>query len=365
VGHFSDVTIKSVIEIMEEIEIASLRDSLLNSIGRFLFEEGFTNDGIIHYGILEAINLISDYHEEGNALFPEILVTNNLETVKTSILHNAIVIHEAVLSAAEFKNAIKLCAPLAKNSWIIFIEIKDNKIKYGLISAEITETSPSMYSQTVGELKVDLAPTTIAYIRNIGQKTVELAGLKKKLIVSLNLDITQESALDAIKKLCGNIIQDCDEKYKGPAKTFFEKTIDKALKTGHGNLIAIVKEDEAAIAELKSKISGVGGIYLSEPIDFQELIIEAEESKSNEDSVSLKSHASIFKSMLNHDGITIISTSGRILGYHIIIDSKLNGVQNELGGTRSKAFQAMQDCNLFQFCFFKSQDGQVKTWEKK
>jgi hypothetical protein len=39
---------------------------------------------------------------------------------------------------------------------VIFIEITENRIKYGLVSA-MTETSLSMYKQTVGELKVEYA----------------------------------------------------------------------------------------------------------------------------------------------------------------------------------------------------------------
>lgn len=351
---------------MFEIKKASLRDSIIDSIGNFLYEEGFAKDEITKLGILEIINLISDYREEGNALFPEILVTNSLDFFKT-IPNKEIIIQEAKLSVFEFKNAVKLCAPLATNSWIIFIEVRSNTIKYGITSAEMSETSPSIYYQTVGQLKLeDYQGMTIAYIRNIGQKTVELAGLKNRLIVSLTLDEPNALSQSEIQVLSECISSNCDEKLRTNIKAFFEKVIDDALKNGHGNLIGIVEDDQQTIETLKNKITGNGGVYLVNPIDFEALITESEVNKENGSSISLKIHSSVLKSMLNHDGIIVISNKGRIIGFHIIIDS--HGAKHEgnsVGGARANAFKSMENCGLFILCFYKSQDGNLKLWKKK
>lgn len=350
---------------MAEIKNASLRNSILDSIGNFLYEEGFAKDEITKYGILEIINLIADYHEEGNALFPEILLTNSLEFFKT-IPNKEIVINELELSIDEFKSAIKLCAPLATNSWIIFIEVHDGIIKYGITSAEMSETSPSIYNQTVGQMKVeDYKGVTIAYIRNIGQKTVELSGLKNRLIVSLTLDSPKEYSRNEIQILCEAISSECDEHLKINIKTFFEKIVDDALKNGHGNLIAVVNDSEESIAFLKETIHSNGGIYLAKPIDFEALITDAEHNKDNESSINLKTHATVLKAMLNHDGITILTNKGKVIGYHILIDSFLKEGDNVIGGARSKAFKSMENCGVFLMCFYKSQDGNLKIWKKK
>ena len=350
---------------MAKIKKASLRENILDSIGNFLYEEGFAKDDITKLGILEIINLISDYHEEGSALFPEILVTNSLDFFKT-IPNKELIIQTEKLSVTEFKKAVKLCAPLAINSWIIFIEIQGDIIKYGITSAEMSETSPSIYNQTVGLMKVDdYKDTTIAYIRNIGQKTVELSGLKNRLIVSLNLDEPKELSLNEIHLLSDCISSECNESLRVNIKTFFEKVIDDAIKNGHGNLIGIVKDNEESIKVLKDEIKGNGGIYLLNPIDFELLITESETNKDNESSINLKAHASLFKSMLNHDGITIVSSKGKIIGYHILIDSYLKKEDVITGGARSKALKSMENCGLFTFCFYKSQDGNVKIWQEK
>ncbi|MEO5644301.1 MAG: hypothetical protein ABIQ40_17490 [Bacteroidia bacterium] len=85
----------------------SLRESLLDSIGTFLWKEGFAKDEVTQHGILEIINQISDYHEEGVVLFPEIIVTNNFDFFKSIPNKEIIIQPEAPLTINEFKNAIK------------------------------------------------------------------------------------------------------------------------------------------------------------------------------------------------------------------------------------------------------------------
>src|SRR5688572_13601938 len=136
----------------QEAKNESLREHVLASIGDYLYKEGFKTNAITPLGILEAINLISDYHEEGIPLFPELIITNSLAFFKT-IPNKDLIIGEGKLTVDEFKKAIKLCAPLAVDNWIIFIEVSEESLKYGIVSAEMTETSLSIYHQTVGDLK--------------------------------------------------------------------------------------------------------------------------------------------------------------------------------------------------------------------
>jgi hypothetical protein len=344
----------------QENKKESLREHVLSSIGSFLYKEGFQANDTTPLGILESINLISDYHEEGVPLFPEIIITNSLDFFKT-IPNKDIVIAEGILSVDEFKKAIKLCAPLAIDNWIIFIEISGNTIKYGLVSAEMTETSLSIYNQTVGELKVEYDNTTIAYIRNIGQKTVELVGLKNRLVVSLTLDAPSETSFKEIQSISQSIAENCEKNYKQQIAIFFEKTITSALRIGHGNLIGIIEHSDRTIVEIADKEKN--GTYLPSHINFEQLIIEAETDKSNETSMNLKSFASILKAMLNHDGITIFTNKGRLIGYHLLISTHEKKGQNIIGGARSKAFASMENCNLFKSCFYKSQDGNMKIWK--
>ena len=45
--------------------------------------------------------------------------------------------------------------------------------------------------------------------------------------------------------------------------------------------------------------------------------------------------------MLNHDGIVLFSSDGRLVGYHFIVDNNINGETPTLGGSRHKAYQKL------------------------
>jgi hypothetical protein len=345
---------------MKETSKKSLRNHVLESIESFLYKEGFEKDDVISKCILEAINLISDYHEEGIALFPEMIITNNLNFFRT-IPNKEIVIGEEALSIDEFKKAVKLTAPLAIDSWIIFAEIFNGKIKYGLVTAEMTENSISIYDQTVGALKIELDNITIAYIRNIKKKTVELSGLKKKMIVSLTLEEDPDVDSNEIKEVSAGISRKCHIDYKNKIANFFEKNLVNILRNGHGNLIGIIDNGKESISALQQ--SEKTGTFLACPINFSRLIQDSEEQKSNESSTALKAYLSIMKAMINHDGITVFTNDGKLVGYHLILSNyELNADEINTGGARTKAFNSMKNSGLFLFCFYKSQDGSMKTW---
>jgi hypothetical protein len=333
----------------------------LNSVKEFLFDENFKTNTKLEEGILNIINLISDYKEEGETLFPEVIVTNDLEIFDT-ISNKEIVIKETELSVNEFNNVIKLCAPLALGSWVIFIEVKGERMKYGLVDAELIETSPSIYEQTVGSLRVQSDKMTIAYIRNIGSKTVEITGLKKCLNVSLELNENKQSANNEIFEISQEITKKCEEEFQIQTTTFIDKTINQAIKQGHGNLIGVIDNSADSIAKLKVKLKD--GVYLDKPIDIADYVSYTEREKTNESSVSLKAYASVMISMLNHDGITLISDNGKIIGYHMFIESIPNkDGEQPIGGARTRAFESMINSKLFKACFYKSQDGNSKIWK--
>lgn len=338
----------------------SLKENTLTGIGEFLYEEKFPRTPLLKEGLLELINLIADYYEEGQKLYPEIILVTDWDYFK-SISNREIIINNAELSVSEFSNILKLCAPLAVGNWNIVIEIKDNKLKYGLIDAEIIETSPSLYEQTVGSLGVIQEEFALAYIRNIGFKTVELIGQHHRLVVSLSLHDLNLEENDDIQNICNEISSNCESEISQTIQTFITKTINEAIRIGHGNLIAIVEDDETIISNIKENFNDC--IYLENPIDFQEFIKNCEIEKSNDTSVNLISHSKILISMLNHDGITIISNNAKIIGYHMFIP-RVGGEEDVNGGARTRAFQSMKNSDKFIACLYKSQDGKSKFWKR-
>lgn len=344
---------------MEEILIkkSSLRENLLNDIGDFLGKEGFHVDDLSKNGILLLINQISDYYEEGKRLYPEVIVTNDLDIFKT-FPHRIQAIQKAPLSISSFKKAIKLCAPLSVDGWVIYIEIAKDQLNFGVFSTEITESSLSLYRQT---LSADAFPedTTFAYIRSLGQKKVELRGLKGCIHIALSLDDEKDLSNNELEKLSQIIASDCEENRRDRIAMYFEKNIDEALKNGHGNLIGVVSDDPEAMKDVKSKLDD--GIYLDKKMDFEEMLRRTEEEKSIESSVNLKAYTSLMINMINHDGITLLTSKGKLLGYHLFIKDNRKD-PDQVGGARSRAFEAMKELGL-KACFYKSQDGNIKLYE--
>ncbi len=66
--------------------------------------------------------------------------------------------------------------------------------------------------------------------------------------------------------------------------------------------------------------------------------------------------------MLNHDGITILTNTGKVIGYHMFIP-KIEGGEDVNGGARTRAYQSMINSKIFSSCFYKSQDGKSKYWK--
>lgn len=337
----------------------SLKDDTLSSVGAFLYDENFPTLPQLKEGIVELINLIADYHEEGQRLFPEILLVTNWDYFK-SISNREIVINIAKLSKSEFSNILKLCAPLAVGNWNIVIEVNGEAIKYGLIDAEIIETSPSLYEQTVGRLGIVQEDYSLAYIRNIGSKTVELIGQKSRLLVSLDLTELNLEENNDVQNICEQVTSNCETLIMETVNTFINKTLNEAIRIGHGNLIAVIDDNGENIANLKQQFGDC--IYLEKPIDFQEFIKNCEIEKSNDTSVNLLSYGKILISMLNHDGITIMTNTAKVIGYHMFIP-KVDGEIDLNGGARARAFQSMINSKQFSACLYKSQDGKSKYWQ--
>ena len=114
-----------------------------------------------------------------------------------------------------------------------------------------------------------------------------------------------------------------------------------ALNHGHGNLIAVTDN----IEQLKAEKHLHGGIYLQEEIDLAKLLIDNNQEKTDRTATTLNAFTQLVISMLNFDGITLFSTTGTILGYHFIVDNKIDGGNQIVGGSRSRAFEALTHIN--------------------
>jgi hypothetical protein len=343
------------------MEQTSLRNNVLSLIGNFLYMEKFPKCAHLPEGILNLIDATSAYREEGEDLYPEIFITDNIETVlRTLPFSKRVKISEKPVSVKEFSQALKLCAPLSRNGWVIYINVSGECINYGLVSSEISELSPTFRKQAVGELSENGDEYAIAYLQNAGNKSVLLRGSETSALISLSLSDRSNGIEVELRSICKAIANDVDDNYKAICTSYFEKIIGDALVAGHGTLIAVVKDEPIAIRVALERHSD--GIYLPQPIDISDFVIQSEEQKTREASTSNRLHSSLVQSMLHHDGVTVFSSKGKVLGYHVFV--KPDGTEKEeiVGGARTRAFEVLKLSSVFESCFYKSHDGNEKFW---
>ncbi len=343
------------------MEERSLRSHVLDLIGSFLYKEKFPSYPYLIEGMLNLIDSTSSYREEGEELYPEIFITNKIKSVLETIpFCKNVQIDRKSASVKEFSNALKLCAPLSRNGWVIYINVEAGHISYGVVSSEISELSPTFRTQAVGELSQNGDEYCIAYLQNVGNKTVLLQGSEASALICLTLNSKGVAHGQSLNRLCASISQDISPKYKDVSQSYFEKLIGATLIVGHGSLIGVVKDSDENILALKQRHGD--GIYFSKPIDMHELLVASEEEKTREACTSNRLFSSLLGSMLNHDGMTVLTTSGKVLGYHIFVKPHGGEEADIVGGARTRAFEIMKSSSCFECCFYKSQDGNEKIW---
>ncbi|WP_122411571.1 hypothetical protein [Pseudomonas viridiflava] len=343
------------------MEERSLRSHVLDTIGSFLYEEEFPTFPYLKEGILNLIDATSSYREEGEELYPEIFITDNIDSVlETLPFCKNVQIDKRPASVKELGGALKLCAPLSRNGWVIYINVEQHYISYGVVSSELSELSPAFRTQAVGELSQNGEDYAIAYLQNVGNKTVLLKGSEASALICLTLSRRSGTYGHELSKLCSAITEDLNSTHRDAMQSYFNKIIGQALIVGHGNLIGVVKDSDVEIGQLKARHAD--GIYLDKPIDMHELLAASEEQKTRDASTANRLFSSLLESMLNHDGMTVLTTAGRVLGYHIFVKPQGNEPEGLDGGARTRAFEIMTLSQCFVCCFYKSQDGNEKIW---
>ena len=339
----------------------SLYQRVRSEIGSFLQAIGFGCDTVelnneLCEGLVEVVDMLSDYYEEGSHLFPSIILFDDPQFHKTMPnIHYEF--YKGEISSKQVKLCLKMCAPLAVNGWQIYMQVMGSMMSWGVITGELRETSLSLVHQI---LKDQNPVCKVAVISNIGMKSVGMvsSGGKCNSIIHLSLTNSQLLFLSDISKFFSCALEKCSiesEEFRG----YFRKVVHNALHTGHGNLFGVI-EDGKPIPELLMQ----GVDLTSTPIDFSQIyesvIYERDPNSKVELYTKLKMMASLAVSMMNHDGITVFTNTGKIVGYHYIVDNKVSANDVIVGGARTKAFFAMVESKMFKGVFMRKQEGDTK-----
>lgn len=345
---------------MTETNVSLYKESLI-SIDTFLKSIDMPTSPQICEGLVTIVNLISDYKEEGTSLSPDILLINTAAFFLTLPYQHHIALGNEEIHEKSFPMAIKMCAPLSDNGWIMYLLLHDEShFEYGIVNVSLTQMSVSLFNQVIDTPQY-LA--SCAYIRNVGNKVVELCSVSSHCTIALNLNCYSTRLEDNLLSLSKIILKDAGEGFpiQDEAVTYIKDMFISALNHGHGNLIAVTDN----IGKLQEEKHLNGGIFLSERIDFTKLLLDNYQQHTDQSATTLSAFTHLTISMLNFDGITLFDTTGKVVGYHFIVDN--NNLQTGkaiVGGSRTRAFEALTKINGIKACFMKSQDGNIIYFEK-
>lgn len=340
--------------------MVSFRDTVSSQMGDFLLGVGFRISGyatqILKNELVEVANLLSDYYEEGTHLFPEVILVDDFTQFLKEYPCICNEFYSGELKDKTLQRAIKMCAPLADNGWIIFIEVKDSSVSWGVVNVELSAVATPLYNQIIED---DLDNYHLVYIRNVGMKTVEYMsrGKRHNYLVSLSLKNIEDILKDEVAGFCEVIVKDVESDCTEP-KEMIEKAINTAIQRGHGNLIVVIEDkgDDTVIPDVLKN-----GVRVC-PIDFPELYDAYIRNKGNVLIHSnLEKNIDLIISMMNHDGIMVFTTRGRAIGFHYIVENNIKSTEENDGGSRHKAFNKLCTTQQIIAVLMRTQEGVTKT----
>jgi hypothetical protein len=336
----------------------SLRDSVTGATVEFLEREKMsclaTQTGLV--GLIVAL---SNYHEEGRPLFPELCLMDDLEQslgLLSAVEH--LRIGTGPRSPETMERALKECALLAVASWSIYIVRRPDAFEFGVFRSDGSELGASLADRV---LDVEDAAIPLVIVHQIAPNRVELRGIRRNsMVISFEAGLESPAALAVLQaafipKLCSSI----DPALREQSQTFYTNLISSVLKAGHGTLAAVL---EAGIEELPACF--FDGVALQEPFSVTKRIAELQQSKSIGAGEAIRAATSLISGMLLSDGITLFRPDGSVLAYRVFVKHPPADAAGPtpVGGARRRTFEVLRGMlrQELEAVFMQSQDGQVE-----
>lgn len=342
---------------MSNTKTVSFRTQLKGTLSDFLQKEDMSCQHI-EAGLLELVVALSHYTEEGESLFPQVVLCHQLDqTLRILQGSESIKIGEGILSKSIIVSALKKCAPLARNRWVIYIEKVNELIKYGVFCSS---SSPSALDlrDSINTLTHEEGKFHIISVSQLAERAVELVGARSGYL-HLYLSAVPDDApspQNAIELLVTACCVGVSDSSREQVKSFLTTTLSSAVRHCHGTLIGVIsaKDDPTFITS--------DGVLFESPYDLGNLVIEHEKERSDQTLAALTAYSELLVGMLSSDGIVLLDCCTRIIGYNLFINDSGQSNNEELmvGGARRRAYRELchlVDIKKLRGCFIRSSDG--------
>jgi hypothetical protein len=342
---------------MKNVKSISLKQALVGASVEFLTQEEMaclkTQESIP-----ELISQLLYYKEEGKPLYPEIYIFDNIDIVRKILPTSQICyIGKGEKSKATMLKALKKCAPLTENGWVIFILRKEDEFEYGVLRA-----GTSVLSVSISETLIDNGTLDVkaVLVHQLAEKLIEVKGVKADslLICYGGSDVFEKSPIDNQIKFIESIAEAIPENIREQATNFFRKIFLEVLQKGHGTLACVIDHKKK---ELPVKLQD--GIKLQDRIDIPAAIEELLHKNDLQANSLLDGQFSLITGMMQSDGITVFTDRGEVVAYNVFVkhpESILK--ETTTGGARSRTFLTL--CNFInnglKSAYIQSQDGKIE-----
>lgn len=107
-------------------------------------------------GLLELVVALSHYTEEGYALFPQVILCDDLSaTLRLLQCSDPLHIDTGPREPQTMTQALKRCAPLARGGWVVYMQRFEDYIEYGVFRAPSLPTATAYGHLLAGMLSSD------------------------------------------------------------------------------------------------------------------------------------------------------------------------------------------------------------------
>lgn len=343
-------------------------DNAKDSVTNFINKEFENFPPLIMSHFLNRFNDIMNYNEEGQVIKPKIVFTDNIEMITRSILKsNALTVFEDP-DATSFNLRLKSLLAIARNDWCVFVEIKENKISYGLIMSFTSIKDRNLIRALEENTSLKDKPVKLHCIiaRPLNFYSFMLHSISgEDLIVNFSLDKSKSNIFNTevseFVDATFSKLRTTPHKLQD-MKTMYLNIFSDVMNYVNGSICVIVDKD------YKDKGLFSDGIWLKEPISFSKLFSKSKSYNQEK----LQAYADLFMNMLNYDGITIIDNQGRLRAYNVFVETNSKKVGYIVGGARKRAAYYILSSRKKGIIgvYFQSHEGevffqQVQTPEKK
>ena len=331
----------------------TLRTHLIGNVTDFCTESNlpFITPAIL----VDLIVHLSRYQEEGARLFPQVYLTDNIDSLVRMLPHGERLLLRTTTPTTEgIRDMLKACAPIATRDWRVFGNYSAGAMSFGVFRG-----SSSPIAVPVDDvLLVPPTDTPVIKAHQVADECVQIRNSKGAFRHILFNHEREDSPppLQHLQDFIASVTQRVDEGDKDTVQSYLQRIISEALSTSHGCLWAVTSMNSPP-KFLRD------GIFFDRPIDFHDMIKRLGASDMSLDVLDRK--AEVVRGMLCCDGISLFDQRARLLGYRCFVSiPRSSGV---VGGARKRAFAALKRRlrkGLISV-FFQSQDGLTQFESKR